>query len=182
MTKFALHISSLLLMLLACKHSVEPQLEPIDLYPLAVGNTWTYQYTQYDTLGTAYYSYQSVVQLYSDTLIDGVLWYAQDATKTELITSKSDGIYFRSANTPILWYKQPSRQSQTYALTGVLTMEVAPYAADTVRYQFFSLGRLEGVHLLVNHVGPARIYSYGYTGSGRRFLSLTSELISHSLN
>ena len=50
---------------------VDPLIDTSQIIPLKVGNFWTYQYTQYDTLGNLISESPVTTRVISDTVING---------------------------------------------------------------------------------------------------------------
>jgi hypothetical protein len=89
------------------------------IYPLKVGNKWTFRNTKLLSDGTAS-TIDTVTQtIIGETLIDGEKWfllYTNPWQGREFITSRADGIYtyYSHLKTGILKYKYPVSQGEQY--------------------------------------------------------------------
>jgi hypothetical protein len=89
------------------------------IYPLKVGNKWTFRNTKLLYDGTAS-TIDTVTQtIIGETLIDGEKWfllYTYPWQGRELITSRSDGIYkyYSYSKTAVLKYKYPVSHGEQY--------------------------------------------------------------------
>lgn len=61
----------------SCNDVNNPSVDEIseDIIPLAVGNTWNYHTTLYDTAGNVFREFDSSSRITGDTLIDNNTWY-----------------------------------------------------------------------------------------------------------
>ena len=82
--------------------------QPNVIYPLALGNRWTYQLINYDTSGIAKDTSIFTTDIQSDTLISNELWFL--LTEFYYGINRSDGfyIYFLESNKSHLYFKYPT--------------------------------------------------------------------------
>jgi len=120
--KYAIH--SIIVVSVFCFNSCKDDFllsnDPIQLYPLTVGNYWVYEYQEYDSLGPVLKPLNWVEEVDSDTVIDGQKYYSiRDLFSAFMgfkiyYINKSDGLYSStgSANNIQRIYKYPVKYNE----------------------------------------------------------------------
>ena len=94
------------------------------LIPLAVGNSWTYSRSDYDTLGKVTTTYTYPTRIEYDTIVGGVHWFSLlDVDVSVWYRDSVAGVVMYPSNK--LLYKYPaSKQDSFPAAIGTYTMKV----------------------------------------------------------
>jgi len=83
-----------------------------EIIPLAVGNSWTYEITTYDSLGQLLDCDTSVETIGKDSVIDNETWYSISPI---WFTNRVDGLWFNDIGfTEGLLYKYPAQAGDSF--------------------------------------------------------------------
>ena len=89
------------------------------IYPLKVGNKWTFKKTYYFTDGTVLGSDTVTQTIVGETIINGEKWFLVISTNyvDQLLTARQDGIYSYNSDfkVAVLKYKYPATMGEEYA-------------------------------------------------------------------
>jgi hypothetical protein len=80
------------------------------LFPLQIGNSWTYKTSYYDSLGHVIATVKVTDSIPRDTVVSGETWYFYADQGTLFWTNRSDGVWrwpviIGQTNPPVLFYK-----------------------------------------------------------------------------
>jgi len=162
-------------------------------WPLHVGNTWVYRWTEFDTNEVALRTGYDTTIVTRDTIIAGNTWYQGVPASTSLLRNASDGVWMMSAGHPILVWKYPATVGESYTFVWAgTTYQCWVQATDTSltvpegthtchEYRSYSYSQVQEVDYLSPGTGPVVEEFYDQSNSGRPFCSERLELVSVSL-
>jgi hypothetical protein len=185
-------------------YTVNAGADTADIVPLAVGSSWTYTYTAYQSNGSASRTEQRIYSLSKDTVFEGERWYQFDMADSSgtahfaFITNRSDGNWWApalGAASPFLRFKYPASAGDTYAsgVDGLTTMKVLEKDVSTTLpligtfdrcyvYQQTTLGRtVRGILRLAPGVGVLQSSEYEQNQGGGEYLAREEVLKAYSL-
>lgn len=166
------------------------------IVPLAIGNTWVTEITEYNSSGQIIDEYLGTGIIVGDTLIEDWTWYLLETDTagidTSVTTNKADGLWGitdSTTNPEVLLLKFPATVGETYPLYQATVAVEANDASVTVPAGTFScyyyrvyvpiFGTIGRVWATPN-VGIIRAEEYTLTLFGT-YLSKTVELQSYTL-
>ncbi len=168
---------------------------PNVILPLQVGNSWEYQRTSYDSLGSIVMIDSVTERVARDTLISGERWYIwQTPAGLSMGTLRSDGYWSFAEGVPALIFLYPSSVNQTYMISASgPTMRIA--AVDTlipmvggtfpcIAYEQLAYPSGERVRIdyCAANTGLVRTEEFSRTPGGEGFLARRYDLIEFHLH
>ena len=118
MKNLAVFLFMLCFILSSCKDEsniVNPPIETIEIVPLNVGNSWSYQTTVYDTLGSVVSTTIDSFSVASDTLINGKKYF--NLSTSVLRWNNTVGFWMTTPSDSLLLYKYPANVGDEYSNT-----------------------------------------------------------------
>jgi hypothetical protein len=165
-----------------------------EIYPLAIGNSWTYEVMNFDSLGNVESLDTISASVVRDTVIDGETWYVTEGDGEEGIhigycIIRSNGFYSNWPDEELL-YKYPARVGDQYMVeddTVIVenldeSVTVPAGEFDCVRYSVHTIFPIRVYQKLCPNIGPVAIELYMEKGSGILYLALRIRLQSYSLH
>ena len=126
MNKLFLLIFASVILLTACKdNSTTPSKSDV-IWPLAVGNVWTYQHAKYDTLGNVLSTSPEIMSVILDTMINNEHQYfikdiIDTFPATLSVTNRTDSLWINSSKDPcnpsVLFFKYPVNNGEQFYCT-----------------------------------------------------------------
>lgn len=163
---------------------------PSVIFPLQVGNAWTYQRTSYDTQGSIVARDTLTERVVRDTLIYGERWYIWETVSgLSLGTLRSDGYWTLVGYETALWLRYPASLNDTYTITetgptihvlALDTLIAAPYGTiPCIAYE--QLSSRDGVRARIDYcaanIGLVRTDEFVHTSGGQDSLARRLDLI-----
>ena len=182
-----------LLFLFNCSDSTEPTIdEPTELIPLKIGNSWDYILTHYDSNGTIINSNEQIDELYKDTVISGITWYAYKEDYISYfyaLSNKSDGVwvYFGNIDSSVLFYKYPTFTGEKHleyeviSLNTEVTTNAGNFKCLHIKYDFSGDGYTHLEVFIAPGIGKVKSLQYGLRSDNSSYLEYKSELKSYNL-
>ena len=165
----------------------------IDLIPLAVGNTWNYKFSAYDTTGNVYLTDTTVTKIVGDTAIANQMWYYQDV-QGNYSANLQNGYYTysRYAQDSLRFgmvYKYPCQPGDKYSYTEVRqcdTLITVPAGTFSCIFYAYRLKTLDSFWYSDAYISPGAgiVKAIGYSFKDDRnhiFLWWVQELLSYHL-
>ena len=162
------------------------------IIPLQIGNTWIYEFSQYDTLGTLISAVYDTVALAIDTVLDNRVWFFW-AQPEMYIANYSDGAWIRSLEIgfslyPSLMYKYPAEVGDLWTFDGFSTFhmqltsinEVTEVPAGRFSCHVYDFGSTTGVVHIVPGIGMVFSEMFNFVPSGKSY-RYVHRLLSYSL-
>jgi hypothetical protein len=110
-----------LFLLTACPDDDNKQEEPLEIYPLTVGNNWTYKLNIYPEDDSVETLRESVISIVRDTLVNDKTYFLAEKDgklSKDRIILKEDGIYVTNSiiynDEDVLVYKYPCKVGDTW--------------------------------------------------------------------
>ncbi|HVP36985.1 MAG TPA: hypothetical protein VMT04_08330 [Terriglobales bacterium] len=167
------------------------------IWPLAVGNEWTFQETEVDSAGNVLSADTSVWAVSKDTMIGSERWYiitVNDTIDPEMInplTNRSDGLWGGGPSGGLI-FKYPATVNDTFMIGNQVTIVVSIHATVMVPAGTFvcynyewpeppSSDRPYQFHYMSPGIGFVKAEEYHKTPGGYIYLNFRSELISYVL-
>lgn len=159
--------------------------EPMkELFPLKIGNKWTYQITKNDSISTSYNDIQK------DTVVNGETWYIvlRDGEPVFTSKNKSDGMWIMFGNEKVLFYKYPATLNDEY-MAGAVSVKVVSLnkqitvpagTFECIQYHTVYSDKEEYDEFFCPGTGTIKIIAYEIN-SGVPIINETIELVSKDL-
>jgi hypothetical protein len=141
--RFMLLASGLLLIIMGCSKnpassSARPGPSGHDLFPMAIGNSWTYETTAYDSAGNVNGSSTATLTMPRDTVVASETWFFYAFHGTIFWRTRADGVWRMPvvqgvADSPVLYYKYPTIVGDTVTISddGTTRQTMATLSLDS---------------------------------------------------
>jgi hypothetical protein len=168
---------------LGCKevNMIDPPIDTSAIIPLKVGNTWTYQFTMYDSLGSVWASFPESTSILSDTLINGRKVFL--FSSLDYFWNEESGFWTQtSGKQPLLVYKYPANVGESYGL--LITVICKDSTINTPKGIFNCYGYSSGIanSFVAPEIGVVKREYFQNRADGTAYLFQKEELINYSLN
>ncbi len=146
--------------------STNPQ-KTVEIWPLKVGNQWTYEDQLLDTAGNIFHWDTTVMLIAKDTVIQGETWYITTVNgirdpETLPGKNRSDGLWGWDGSSGMLVWKYPATVADTFKF-GIDTVTIESIH-DTVTVPAGTFVCLN--YKWVDNEDPGRVYQYHYLSPG----------------
>jgi hypothetical protein len=130
---------ALLCTVAACsgKSGTAPVPPHLSIWPLAAGNQWKWNHTEYDTAGDVISYATSQIDIVKDTMLDDERWFIWSVNGTRVPTTfmgaRSDGYYVRDTSGHFeLMIKYPVHVNETFPTLGGERIATVESITDTI--------------------------------------------------
>ncbi len=187
----ALQLFCLVFMLSSCKKDnlVDSSLGEKQIWPLKLGNAWTYHQTNYDTVGSIIQWYNGSKIVTMDTIVHDETWYGI-SDDYAFCANKSDGFWQLSGSFQGLRYKYPASAGDNWYYGGarmyllstdtLITVPAGTYHCYKYRYLWNSIPVVDDY--FCPGVGLIAEDWYSRTNSGRLYKYSTLDITLITLN
>ncbi len=187
----------------SCSESTSPYSNNDGLIPLSVGNSWSYQFTDYDSSGAVIYTEIQTNKIDKDTIISNNIWYGYNYIPVSVwFINKADGYWSfakRNGNTlmndtSIIVYKYPTKAGDVYgnpytpseviSTEEEITVPAGTFNAIHITTNYSSLNNnflYSFETYIVPHIGVIKLEQIGKKSNGDTYIVYKSELESYSL-
>jgi len=164
-----------------------------EIYPLAIGNTWTFEVAQFDTLGNVESLDTISGEVVRDTVIAGETWYVTEGEDEDGIHSgycilRSDGFYEGWPQEELLykypvqvgdWYMVEDDTVQVEDLSESVSVPAGDF--DCVRYRIHGYLPIVIYQRLCPNVGLVSVEANLERANGDLLLAMRIRLLSYTL-
>jgi len=160
------------------------------LIPLAIGNSWTYFVSTFDTNGVIIASEIDSARwrVLRDTSIAGSAWYYLAGS---YVANRSDGYWIYLSSSPALYFKYPVIAGDSISIGNGLSVECTATAeSDTMWgsggplyvYNVFSGRTLATQYYITPGLGIVAYETFGTTNAQRIYKRTRSQLVAHHVS
>lgn len=169
----------------SCSESSTGPSSANELFPLKIGNKWTYNYTAEGAQSTR------VNEVAKDTTIDGNKWFivTLDSKPVFISRNSSNGMLFWQGGKSVLFYKHPANVNDIYNADTVAVKVIAKDIEVTTPAGTFKCYRYKTIYGANEEydeffsVGTGVVKIIGYRdSSGVKVVSEQTELVSKIIN
>jgi hypothetical protein len=158
-----------------------------EIWPMAVGNKWTYDIFSYDTSGNVTGTSSGLIYVIRDSIINNCIWYKLSPSYN-WYTNSDSGLYRRDGTNTCLYYKYPgmindSYYAEPYGNTAYIISTDTSITTKAGKYSCYAYSFNRGFVVEYCSVGIGLIKSelYFSTNTGKRYLFMALVLSSVSL-
>jgi hypothetical protein len=158
-----------------------------EIWPLALGNTWTYDVFIYDSTGNVRQSASGSISVVRESVINNSKWY-QISTSDWWFANRDSGLYLRIDTDTCLYFKYPGNVKDSsyvipYGSYSTIFSTDTSITTKSGKYSCYAYNVNRGFFTRYFSVGVGIIKEEQYllTNSGRRYMYISMSLSSVSL-
>jgi len=158
------------------------------MFPLAVGNVWTYTYTSYDSIGNITSQGYSIDTVLSDTTINSEKWYTFGrgsfyiAKEGGVWTMPPEELHFKYSANPGESYSASGQTVTVLSISKSVTVPAGTFQCIGYKFQFFPGSQSYAELYLGAGVGLVSNSFYSAKVSGEVYKLHSIELQSYTLH
>ena len=171
------------ILLLGCSDDnniTSPTVQTQEIVPLSIGNSWTYQYTIYDTSGGIIYTSIDSFSVIADTVINGKKRFI---LSTGVMRWNNDfGFWIPMSPDSLLLYKYPANVGDEYSNGLKVICKDSTFVLPSGTFKCYGYSSPVAIDYVSPSVGLVREVWYKKSPSGLEYLYKRQELLSFQVN